>query len=112
MKETTLEWFGKLVLLAYASSADLGKGATTFRVRTRGITIFLDTWLDKPSVLPSYLAVDEVKEADYIFISHAHFDQYAIRIIARSLDRKHFARRLLPKAFLGPIESRSTPAPQ
>ncbi|KAI6304096.1 hypothetical protein ACKVWC_010434 [Pyricularia oryzae] len=56
--QTTLEWFG----------------ATTFRLRTRGVTIFLDTWLDKPSVMPKYLAVDDVTEADYIFISHAHFD--------------------------------------
>jgi hypothetical protein len=34
----------------------------------------LDTWLDRPSVLPRYLAVNDVTEADYIFISHAHFD--------------------------------------
>ncbi|KAK8104411.1 uncharacterized protein PG998_011444 [Apiospora kogelbergensis] len=58
MTQSTLEWFG----------------ATTFRLRTRGVTIFLDTWLDKPDVMPSYLAADEVTEADYIFISHAHFD--------------------------------------
>ncbi|KAH7393681.1 hypothetical protein BKA64DRAFT_676706 [Cadophora sp. MPI-SDFR-AT-0126] len=56
--ETTLEWFG----------------ATTFRLRTKGVTIFLDTWLDRPSVLPVYLSVEDVTEADYIFISHAHFD--------------------------------------
>ncbi|KAI1027692.1 hypothetical protein LB504_011689 [Fusarium proliferatum] len=55
---STLEWFG----------------ATTFRLRTRGVTIFLDTWLDRPSILKTYLAVDGVQEADYIFISHAHFD--------------------------------------
>lgn len=50
-------------------------GATTYRLRTRGVTIFLDTWLDRPSVLETYLPVDDVQEADYIFISHAHFDQ-------------------------------------
>ncbi|USP74765.1 hypothetical protein yc1106_02039 [Curvularia clavata] len=55
---TTIEWFG----------------ATTFRLRVRGITIFLDSWLDRPSAMPKYLAADDVKEADYIFISHAHFD--------------------------------------
>ncbi|VZH92554.1 unnamed protein product [Fusarium fujikuroi] len=55
---STLEWFG----------------ATTFRLRTRGVTIFLDTWLDRPSILKTYLPVDDVEEADYIFISHAHFD--------------------------------------
>lgn len=59
MEKTTLEWFG----------------ATTFRLRTRGVTIFFDTWLDKPSILPTLLSADEVTEADYIFISHAHFDQ-------------------------------------
>ncbi|KAF6784892.1 hypothetical protein CMUS01_16588, partial [Colletotrichum musicola] len=48
--------------------------ATTFRLRANGLTIFLDTWLDRPSVLPKHLAVDDVTEADYIFISHAHFD--------------------------------------
>ncbi|KAK6821244.1 hypothetical protein PG987_015644 [Apiospora arundinis] len=58
MAQSTIEWFG----------------ATTFRLRTRGITIFLDTWLDKPDVMTSHLAVDDVTEADYIFISHAHFD--------------------------------------
>lgn len=49
-------------------------GTTTFRLRTGGVTIFLDTWLDRPSVMPKYLAVSDVAEADYIFISHAHFD--------------------------------------
>ncbi|KAI5238530.1 hypothetical protein E4T42_08969 [Aureobasidium subglaciale] len=58
MSGTTLEWFG----------------ATTFRLKTRGLTIFLDTWLEKPDVLPHYLSIDQVTEADYIFISHAHFD--------------------------------------
>ncbi|KAK7935362.1 hypothetical protein PG985_000857 [Apiospora marii] len=58
MDESTIEWFG----------------TTTFRLRTRGVTIFLDTWLDKPDVMPGYLAVDDVTEADYISISHAHFD--------------------------------------
>ncbi|KAF9870753.1 xylosidase arabinofuranosidase [Colletotrichum karsti] len=48
--------------------------ATTFRLRANGLVIFLDTWLDKPSILPKYLDIDEVTEADYIFISHAHFD--------------------------------------
>ncbi|GIZ45812.1 hypothetical protein CKM354_000896300 [Cercospora kikuchii] len=55
---TTLEWFG----------------ATTYRLKTNGLTIFLDTWLKRPSVLPKFLAIDDVQEADYIFISHAHFD--------------------------------------
>jgi hypothetical protein len=50
-------------------------GATTFRLKICGLTIFLDTWLDRPSVLPKYLVIEDITEADYIFISHAHFDQ-------------------------------------
>lgn len=50
-------------------------GATTFRVKANGLVIFLDTWLERPDVLPKVLAIDDVIEADYIFISHAHFDQ-------------------------------------
>ncbi|KAL3480490.1 hypothetical protein BJX99DRAFT_244241 [Aspergillus californicus] len=65
-ESTTLEWFGNYENLLY--------GATTFRLKAKGLTLFFDTWLDKPSCLYSALAVDEVVEADYIFISHAHFD--------------------------------------
>ena len=54
----------------------LRAGVTTFRLRTKGITIFLDTWLERPSILPKYLSTDEAGEVDYIFISHAHFDQW------------------------------------
>ncbi|KAF4890012.1 UPF0173 metal-dependent hydrolase [Colletotrichum fructicola] len=54
----TIEWFG----------------ATTFRLKANGLVIFLDTWLEKPSALPKYLDINDVSEADYIFISHAHFD--------------------------------------
>lgn len=50
-------------------------GATTYRLKACGLTIFLDTWLDRPSCLDQYLSIEDVTEADYIFISHAHFDQ-------------------------------------
>lgn len=50
-------------------------GATTFRLKVKGLTIFLDTWLERPSSLPTFLKIDDVDECDYIFISHAHFDQ-------------------------------------
>ncbi|KAG7046633.1 hypothetical protein JMJ77_0014858 [Colletotrichum scovillei] len=50
------------------------ESATTFRVKANGLVIFLDTWLERPTVLPKVLAIDDVDEADYIFISHAHFD--------------------------------------
>ncbi|KAK1497077.1 hypothetical protein CTAM01_08089 [Colletotrichum tamarilloi] len=39
-----------------------------------GLVIFLDTWLERPDVLPKVLAIDDVDEADYVFISHPHFD--------------------------------------
>ncbi|KAK5688093.1 hypothetical protein LTS10_000071 [Elasticomyces elasticus] len=63
--DSTLEWFG----------------TTTFRLRTKGLTIFLDTWLERPSVLPQYLSLNEVREADYIIISHAHFDQCVSQLL-------------------------------
>lgn len=44
-------------------------------MKTRGLTIFLDSWLDRPSTVPQYLKVADVDECDYIVISHAHFDQ-------------------------------------
>ncbi|KAJ5741011.1 hypothetical protein N7493_000883 [Penicillium malachiteum] len=49
-------------------------GATTFRLRAAGLTIFHDTWLDRPSLMPKWLDINSVTEADYIIISHAHFD--------------------------------------
>lgn len=52
----------------------MSPGATTFRLRANGLTIFLDTWLERPSVLPSYLNIEAAGHVDYIFISHAHFD--------------------------------------
>ncbi|QXC59748.1 MBL fold metallo-hydrolase [Aquihabitans sp. G128] len=55
----TVEWFG----------------CATFRVRVGDLTIFFDTYLDKaPEVPPVGLAAAEVAEADFLFISHAHFD--------------------------------------
>lgn len=50
-------------------------GATTFRLKVKGLTIFLDTWLERPSNITTFLKVEDVEECDYIFISHAHFDQ-------------------------------------
>ncbi|CCT66583.1 uncharacterized protein FFB20_14630 [Fusarium fujikuroi] len=56
--KTTLEFFG----------------TTTFRLKWKGLTIFHDTWLDKPEGLKRYLELKDVTELDYIVISHAHFD--------------------------------------
>ncbi|GKT43048.1 cyrochrome P450 monooxygenase asqL [Colletotrichum spaethianum] len=41
----------------------------------KGITIFHETWLEKPTLMKRYLELDDVEEIDYILISHAHFDQ-------------------------------------
>ncbi|CVL06431.1 hypothetical protein FPRO06_02013 [Fusarium proliferatum] len=49
-------------------------GTTTFRLKWKGLTIFHDTWLDKPEGLKRYLELKDVTELDYIVISHAHFD--------------------------------------
>lgn len=66
----TLEWFG----------------CTTFRVRVGSSTLFFDTYLDKaPGVPPVGLSATEVTEADFLFISHAHFDHVlGADVIARA----------------------------
>lgn len=57
--QLTLEWFG----------------CTTFRLKVDGITIWLDTFLDRVSSAPQVgLTVAEVDQADFIFVSHCHFD--------------------------------------
>ena len=58
-EELTLEWFG----------------CTTFRLRVGELTIWLDTFLDRVAAAPQVgLSVADVTEADYIFVSHCHFD--------------------------------------
>ena len=50
-------------------------GCATFRVRVGSSTFFFDTYLDKAPGVPSAgLSVAEVDRADFLFISHAHFD--------------------------------------
>src|SRR5262249_54739924 len=50
-------------------------GCTTFRVRVGSVTLFFDTYLDKAPGVPSGgIASTDVDEADFLFISHAHFD--------------------------------------
>jgi L-ascorbate metabolism protein UlaG (beta-lactamase superfamily) len=56
---STLEWFG----------------TATFRVRVRGLDLFFDTYVDRPPGLPDVgLSAAAVTDADFLFISHAHFD--------------------------------------
>jgi L-ascorbate metabolism protein UlaG (beta-lactamase superfamily) len=55
----TVEWFG----------------TTTFRVRHAGLDLFFDGYLDRlPGLDPVGLSVAEVGRADFVFVSHAHFD--------------------------------------
>jgi L-ascorbate metabolism protein UlaG (beta-lactamase superfamily) len=55
----TIEWFG----------------CATFRITTPGQTLFFDSYLDKvPGVPPAGLTTAEVERADFVFVSHAHFD--------------------------------------
>jgi L-ascorbate metabolism protein UlaG (beta-lactamase superfamily) len=58
---TTLEWLG----------------CTTFRLKTRGLTLFFDSYLDgdrAPGAEAVGLSASAVSEADFVFVSHAHFD--------------------------------------
>jgi L-ascorbate metabolism protein UlaG (beta-lactamase superfamily) len=55
----TLEWFG----------------TSTFRVRGNGLNLFFDAYLDRlPGLPPVGLSTSDVDAADFIFVSHAHFD--------------------------------------
>lgn len=55
----SLEWFG----------------CTTFRVRVAGLTLWFDTYLDRPASIPDVgLTSGQVDNADFAFISHAHYD--------------------------------------
>ncbi|HWE66828.1 MAG TPA: MBL fold metallo-hydrolase [Acidimicrobiales bacterium] len=66
----TLEWFG----------------CTTFRLQVDGLTIWLDTFLDRVAAAPAVgLTVAEVTEADFVFISHCHFDHIlGANVVARN----------------------------
>lgn len=75
----TLEFFGEHNIQNHMQDVpptNNTTGTTTFRLKANGLTIFLDTWLDRTAAHPKFLSIDEVTECDYICISHAHFDQY------------------------------------
>jgi L-ascorbate metabolism protein UlaG (beta-lactamase superfamily) len=55
----TIEWFG----------------CTTFRVVIGSLTLWFDTFVDRvPAAPPVGIASDEIDRADFVFVSHAHFD--------------------------------------
>ena len=66
----TVEWFG----------------TTTFRARLPGLDLFFDGYLDRlPGLDPVGLSAAEVDRADFVFVSHAHFDHlYGVAPIARA----------------------------
>jgi L-ascorbate metabolism protein UlaG (beta-lactamase superfamily) len=56
---TTLDWYG----------------CATFRLKTAGLSIFLDAYIDRTdSAAGPGLSADEITEADWILIGHSHFD--------------------------------------
>jgi hypothetical protein len=62
-------------------------GCATFRLRTGGLTIFLDAYIDRaPGAPGTGLTADDIDECDWIVIGHAHFDHLygAERIMART----------------------------
>lgn len=50
-------------------------GCATFRLRTAGLTIFLDAYIDRiPSAAGPGVCADEIDECDWIVVGHSHFD--------------------------------------
>jgi L-ascorbate metabolism protein UlaG (beta-lactamase superfamily) len=69
--ETTLDWYG----------------CATFRLRTAGITVFLDAYIDRiPTADGTGLTAGDIDECDWIVVGHSHFDHLwgAERIMANT----------------------------
>jgi L-ascorbate metabolism protein UlaG (beta-lactamase superfamily) len=77
---TTLDWYG----------------CATFRLRTGGITVFLDAYIDRADNAAGPVGpdsgrptADDVDECDWIVVGHAHFDHlYGAERIARNTGAK------------------------
>ena len=68
---TTLDWYG----------------CATFRLRTGGLTVFLDAYVDRvPGAAGPGLRAEDVDECDWIVVGHSHFDHLwgAERIMERT----------------------------
>ncbi len=65
-------------------------GCATFRLRTQGLTIFLDAYIDRAEGAPgSGLTADDIDTCDWIVIGHSHFDHlYGAERIARNTGAK------------------------
>lgn len=56
---TTLDWYG----------------CATFRLRTAGLTVFLDAYIDRAGNAPGPgLRADDIDRCDWIVVGHSHFD--------------------------------------
>jgi L-ascorbate metabolism protein UlaG (beta-lactamase superfamily) len=56
---TTLDWYG----------------CATFALRTAGLTVFLDAYVDRAAgAAGTQVTADEIDECDWIVVGHAHFD--------------------------------------
>ncbi len=67
---TTLDWYG----------------CATFRLRTGGLTVFLDAYIDRAAnAVGTGLTADDIDECDWIVVGHSHFDHlYGAERIARA----------------------------
>jgi L-ascorbate metabolism protein UlaG (beta-lactamase superfamily) len=61
-------------------------GCATFALRTAGLTVFLDAYIDRaPNAAGTGLTADDVDECDWIVVGHSHFDHlYGAERIARN----------------------------
>ena len=56
---TTLDWYG----------------CATFRLRTAGLTVFLDAYIDRAANAPGTgLTAGDIDACDWIVVGHSHFD--------------------------------------
>jgi L-ascorbate metabolism protein UlaG (beta-lactamase superfamily) len=61
-------------------------GCATFALRTAGLTVFLDAYIDRaPNAAGTGLTADDVDRCDWIVVGHSHFDHlYGAERIARN----------------------------
>jgi hypothetical protein len=53
-------------------------GTATFRLRTGGLTLFLDAYMDRVAAAPPVgLSAKDVTDADFVLVGHSHFDHVA-----------------------------------
>ncbi len=53
-------------------------GTATFRLEIGGVTVFLDSYMDRVAAAPPVgLASADVKNADFVLVGHSHFDHLA-----------------------------------